>query len=470
MGEHNDPSEEDRPRDSDSQAVAGDIAEWAVDDWRPERSFEEIEELMEGVRDEGINSEAGARKAVRLLRETMEYVETFGIRLLAEFEGEDQISSRLTTYEPDEVRTIYKHIATENANSFCESYDEISGSYTENLLLAFGLPEEITRYDAFSVLKGHLSRIAQYYTNYYDIYNAAKHARRYDVVELEEFETDAPIQLEEETKYVLFVPKSAGEAASTVVSAQLLANYSFGVAKRVRALSETIEREESGDEEGEPDLTLIQDDLESILNEYGEVRRSESGTPFVLYGNFSKEEEFNRIFRRLAVIEYRNGELQFHIVDDSDYGPFTVHFDGASRVMGTTEQTVTIDRFEVTGQLTINQYEELWKLHSAMEKGDVESIGLYFSGKKAGKGLEYASLDDWLPPDEAGRFLHAALVEQKHIDLLKAINQMYDTEIPAPTRLPEEDLQSLDNCLDGRTTSELTGEEIRDLAEQLFEL
>jgi hypothetical protein len=138
--------------------------------------------------------------------------------------------------------------------------------------------------------------------------------------------------------------------------------------------------------------------------------------------------------------------------------------------MGTAKQTVTIDRFEVTERLTVDQYEELWKLHSAMDKGEVESIGMYRSGKKAGEVLEYASLEDWLPPDEGVQFLRTDIVEREHINLLKVMNQMYEKEILSPVELSEEDLQLIGDCLDGQTTSDLTGEEIRDLAKQIFDL
>ncbi|MFC7197673.1 hypothetical protein ACFQL4_29135 [Halosimplex aquaticum] len=201
----------------------------------------------------------------------MEYAETFGIRLLCEFEDTDQISDRLASYQPDEVRTFYQHVATENAESFCNSKDEIDGSYAENLQSAFGLSEEVAEHDIFSWFKSHLRRIAHFYTSYYGIYGAKKHAQRYEVLKLDEFETEFPIELEaEDTRYVLFVPKSDGEPVPIAVDARLLANYSFGVARRVRSLSVAIASKDQDDEKRE--LTLIRDDLESILDEYREFR------------------------------------------------------------------------------------------------------------------------------------------------------------------------------------------------------
>ncbi|MFC7142937.1 hypothetical protein ACFQMA_24325 [Halosimplex aquaticum] len=97
-------------------------------------------------------------------------------------------------------------------------------------------------------------------------------------------------------------------------------------------------------------------------------------------------------------------------------------------------------------------------------------MGLYLSGQKAGEGLEHASIEEWLPPDEAVQFLHTDIVEREHIDLLKAMNQMYEREILSPADLTDEDLHLIRDCLDGRTTNELTGEEIRGLAEQMFDL
>jgi hypothetical protein len=469
MGERDEQPDDNDPQPHEYEAeTTTDIVEWAVGDWRPGRTFEEIEQVMETVREEGVDSEEGARQSATLLRETMEYAETFGIRLLCEFEDTDQISDRLASYQPDEVRTFYQHVATENAESFCNSKDEIDGSYAENLQSAFGLSEEVAEHDIFSWFKSHLRRIAHFYTSYYGIYGAKKHAQRYEVLKLDEFETEFPIELEaEDTRYVLFVPKSDGEPVPIAVDARLLANYSFGVARRVRSLSVAIASKDQDDEKRE--LTLIRDDLESILDEYREFR---SGEPdgFVLYGNFEETEEIQRIFQSPANIQYESGELQFHVVDEDEYGPFTVHFEGASRIMGTAKQTVTIDSFEVTSRLTVDQYEELWKLHSAMEEGEVKSMGLYLSGQKAGEGLEHASIEEWLPPDEAVQFLRTDIVEREHIDLLKAMNQMYEREILSPADLTDEDLHLIRDCLDGRTTNELTGEEIRGLAEQIFDL
>ncbi|MFC7143130.1 hypothetical protein ACFQMA_25380 [Halosimplex aquaticum] len=124
------------------------------------------------------------------------------------------------------------------------------------------------------------------------------------------------------------------------------------MARRVRSLSVAIASKDQDDEKRE--LTLIRDDLESILDEYREFR---SGEPdgFVLYGNFEETEEIQRIFQSPAIIQYESGELQFHVVDEDEYGPFTVHFEGASRIMGTAKQTVTIDSFEVTSRLTVGR-------------------------------------------------------------------------------------------------------------------
>jgi|AntRauTorcE11898_2_1112593.scaffolds.fasta_scaffold08837_2 hypothetical protein len=458
-------SESDETGNTSNQDNISKIAEFALEERQTDASFQEIKELMDKVVEKDVETVEGSRKSVTLFRETMEYAEQFGIHLLAEFEECEDIPNRLTNYTPNEVRTFYQHIATKNGDSFCSASDEITGNYTTNLRSAFDLPNDITGIDGFDLFKNQIVRIARFYTNFYDIYNAVKHAKRYEIMNVAEFSTEVPIELNEETLYIVFVPKNSSEAASTLFSGRLLANYSFGVARRIHRLSEAMENKDAaeGDQIG---IRLVDDGLESFLDAYQEV----SGESFALYGKFEQTEDFEQSSCFHATIEYHAGELQFHLQEEDEYGPFTVNLDSAPQFMGTVGQTVSIGDIELTRPLTIDQYEQFVDLHQDLKDREVKSIRLFWQGEPVGGGMEHATLEEWGPSDGGDEFLRTDVIDEKHIELLKAMNEMCELELLAPPHLSDENLQMLVDQMKGRKTTDFSGDEIQELTERIYDL
>jgi hypothetical protein len=199
---------------------------------------------------------------VEVFQSAIQYVEAFGIYLLAYIKGRDTFLDDLIKTNPSEVEAFFEHLQDDQIDDWLDAND-IDEDYQTLLETLFGYlyvdQDSVTRSDGKDVteedleeaitestnaINHELNSVGEFYTTFHDIYNAVKHGNR-ALPQIENAfqispsdgaeEPSADVELDME--FVLFVCKNHnGEPYLTGLPIDYLLEHTLAIVEKTHRL------------------------------------------------------------------------------------------------------------------------------------------------------------------------------------------------------------------------------------------
>ncbi|WP_435079946.1 hypothetical protein [Halococcus sp. AFM35] len=445
-----------------------------------------------------ITEEVHVHAKVEVFQSAIQYVEAFGIYLLAYIKGRENLIADLIRTKPSEVETFFEYLQNDEIDEWLAE-NEIEDDYQTVLETIFGYlyldtvehpgegeftDEELQSKidDSTVVLDSELRSIGEFYTMFHDVYNAVKHGNRAIPQSLNELqftphegddETDGEaIDAAVDMEFVLFVCKnSQGEPYLTILPIDFLLEHTLSVIEKTHNLFTHLKTISHAVIKNEPfDIsfftyteTTTDENEQNKDSEPDWITAHQPGGIFILPRTeqtaalLSEPAEWTFAARLTLdddtlVLTTRNNN------DISDDYPILVSITQQGLV-GLTPRPI----LNLTINFTINdldalQYYELLQFQDFLEDRALDSTRVV--DEQSDTEIPVGTPDDF-PLPELEEFLNRERMEQ--IALLQKITQQ---RIPMPLAVSADQEAIIDKCIEANLTREDAVEAVENI-EQL---
>lgn len=426
---------------------------------------------------------------IEVFQSAIQYVEAFGIYLVAYIKNRDELIEHLTKTRPGQVEDFFDAIREDEINSWL-SENDISKEINTILREIYGYihtdPDSVTRdgepvtgdeleeaiENSVSAIKSDITYIGEFYSQFHPIYNAVKHGNRAIPSEQNNFDitpTDGgeSITLEGDVQYVTFLCRTReGTPYLTGLPLDFLLEHTLNIVERVHRLFTQLKTV------SEANITDSTFDIPFYKPTSGEARDEHDTPDWVTMRHASG---INILPATPELVEYQSGPLQRTTAArlETTSSGIDVHTTTSDTITDDYPISVTLTEqgneglipqsvlnFEVSftlNNLDAEQYYELLKFEDRIEANDVSSLTVISDDT----GLEYDTHEfEDFPQLDLEEFLPREEIEQ--IALLQTITQQ---QILAPLDLNDEQRTVVQSLLDDNPTREEAVETVEKLEE-----
>lgn len=441
---------------------------------------------------------------VEVFQSAMQYVEAFGIYLLAYIKEHENLIDDLIKTRPGDVQTFFEHLQNDRIDEWLTAND-IDDDYQTALETIFGylyldtvehpddgeltddeLDAEIKQSTA--VIDDELRAIGEFYTTFGDIYNAVKHGNRAlpqtentfritpsQTNETTENEAEAAesesITTELDMNFVLFVCKNNnGNPYLTALPIDYLLDHTLAIVEKthhlfthIKTISHAVINEEPFDVSffsyPDPDG----EDTDETVSDWV-VAQHPSGILILPRTDETaalQTEPHEWTFAARLTLD--NNTLELHTRNNTDPSPeypvsVSIMQNG---IVGLTPQPIMNITLNFTlGELDAIQYHDLLQIQDLVNTNSLNQIKII--DEQADKEFPAGTLDNF-PLPEIESFIDRELIEQ--VALLQKITQRH---IPAPLTVSDDQQEIIEQSINEDLTRE-HAIEIVDELEQLGE-
>ncbi|WP_157931960.1 hypothetical protein [Methanobacterium subterraneum] len=361
------------------------------------------------------------KKSVNLLyklevfRATMQYIEEFGIYFLAYTEGEDGIAKKITQTMPkDVIDDFFKYLINNKHDEFSQKHE--FANYDELLEDIFGYNrisnvEQIVDNDklcemikeSVRSIKYYIDSCIRFYIEYLELYNAIKHGTRIfpsigDKVVFAVGSEEHSFDIVPDSFTAICKASGTDDVYSLLYHANILINSSLLVSQRIHPIfslmRENVKNKLSKSKKF--DIQFFHDPKNQIIDEEKFIKvMSKEGV--LLLPHYPELEKFlgNSPSGECAFnLTLKGRTMYLHF--DKNKGPsqdYPIVCELSSKMAsGISPKLHTHMSFDMDiDKLSVTQYINLLKLHSASENGEIKSIQAFddVENKQIGRKLEF---------------------------------------------------------------------------------
>lgn len=352
---------------------------------------------------------------LEVFRATMQYIEEFGIYFLAYTEGEDGIAKKITQTMPkDVINDFFKYLINNKQDEFSQKQEFVN--YDELLKYIFGYdrifkveqPVDSDELDelimeSLKSLKNNINNCIGFYIDYLELYNAIKHGTRIfpnkgDKIVFEVGNEQKSFDLIPDSFTAICKSSGTDDAYLLSYNPNLLINNSLKVSQSIYPIFSSMRNNVKNklSKSKKFDIKFFQEPKNQIIDEKKFIKVvSKAGV--LLLPHYPELEKFlgNSPSGKIAFnLTLKGRTMYLHCNKNNgpsqDY-PIVCKL-SSKMASGISNKFHAHMSFNIDiDKLSVTQYINLLKLHSACEKGEIKNIQAFddVENKQIGNKLEF---------------------------------------------------------------------------------